>query len=185
MEKSHKHKILVILGTGREGRFSKRVAQAIFEEIKKRSDADPIFVDVRDFVFGATINGSDSDPRTEPWKDLVKEAEGLFFVTPEYNRGIPGELKMLIDSAFDEYVRKPAAICGVSDGGFGGARVIESLRALLSYLQMIPVWPNIFVSKVDKTFSEAGVTSDQNFYVKVNKATDELISLARLLKNNK
>ncbi|MBI2474772.1 MAG: NAD(P)H-dependent oxidoreductase [Candidatus Taylorbacteria bacterium] len=176
-------KILVILGTAREGRYSERVAKAVFNEVKKRSDIEPVFVDVRDHVFGATINGSDEDPRIRPWKDLVTNADALFFVTPEYNRGFPGELKMLIDSAFDEYVRKPVAICGVSDGGFGGARGIEALRALLAYLQMIPVQPNINVSKVDVTFSADGSTSDPKFYEKVNKAADQLVELAKLLRS--
>jgi NAD(P)H-dependent FMN reductase len=176
-----KYKILVVLGTGREGRFSERVSRAIFETLQKRSDTEPILVDVKDYTFGCTINGSDDDPRLRPWKQLVTDSSGIFFVSPEYNRGIPGELKMLIDGAYDEYIKKPVAICGVSDGGFGGARVVEALRALLAYLQMIPVQPNIMVSKVDTTFSEKGETADPKFYQKVNGAADALIDWAKIL----
>ena len=180
-----KYKILVILGTARKGRYSERVWKAIVGELQKRPNLEIMPIDVRDYIFGESINGSEDDPRIRPWKELVTKSDGLFIVTPEYNHSYPGELKMLIDEAFDEYEKKPVAICGVSDGGFGGARMIEMLRGLLAYLQMLPVPTNITVSKVDKTFDENNQTADENFYKKVNKAADEIVAWAELLRSRK
>jgi chromate reductase, NAD(P)H dehydrogenase (quinone) len=71
-------------------------------------------------------------------KKSIEEADAILFVTPEYNRGIPGGLKNAIDWASrpagkNSFKRKPSAVIGASPGKIGTAVSQRALRAVLSY----------------------------------------------------
>lgn len=138
--------IPVLLGTGRDGRASEAVAKAVARELARFGFSSKLY-DVRDFAATAT-------EKTPPsWARLMKRADGLVIVSPEYNHGYPGELKILLDSAFDEYKRKPCGIVGVSAGVFGGARMMENLIPVLLEFSMMPC-ARLYASKaaVDEAF---------------------------------
>jgi chromate reductase len=72
------------------------------------------------------------------FKDAIKSADAILFVSPEYNRSIPGALKNAIDWASRPYgqnafTRKPAAVIGASPGSIGTAVGQQSLRAVLGF----------------------------------------------------
>jgi chromate reductase len=72
------------------------------------------------------------------FKQSLAEVHAVLFVTPEYNRSIPGGLKNAIDWASRPYgensfSRKPSAIIGASPGAIGTAIAQQSLRSVLSY----------------------------------------------------
>ena len=67
-------------------------------------------------------------------------ADGLVIVAPEYNHGYPGILKHALDTNLKEYIHKPVGLCGVSAGGFGGTRVIESLLPVMRELGMVTIF---------------------------------------------
>lgn len=72
------------------------------------------------------------------FKQSIAEADAILFVTPEYNRSIPGALKNAIDWASRPYgknafARKPTAVIGASPGSIGTAVGQQSLRAVLSF----------------------------------------------------
>lgn len=74
-------------------------------------------------------------------KKEIEMADGVLFVTPEYNRSVPGLLKNAIDWASRPYgknsfAKKPAAICGISVGTIGTACAQASLKHILSYLEI-------------------------------------------------
>jgi NAD(P)H-dependent FMN reductase len=135
---SDKLLIPLLLGSGREGRRSENVAQFVAGKLRAAGFESP-FVDVRDYVTGVTYHSRQLQPAMVPWRDLMAKADGLVIVTPEYNHGYPGELKILLDSVLDEYERKPVGICGVSAGRAGGARAIEQVRDVVIALQMVPL----------------------------------------------
>lgn len=73
------------------------------------------------------------------FKAAIKAADAVLFVTPEYNRSIPGALKNAIDWASRPYgtnafARKPAAVIGASPGAIGTAVAQQSLRSVLGFL---------------------------------------------------
>ncbi len=135
---SQKLLIPLLLGTGREGRRSEAVARFLADKMQAAGFETP-FVDVRDYVTGVTYHSRQIQPPMLPWRDLMARADGLAIVTPEYNHGYPGELKILLDSVLGEYERKPVGICGVSAGRAGGARAIEQVRDVVIALQMVPL----------------------------------------------
>ena len=72
------------------------------------------------------------------FKAAIKAADAILFVTPEYNRSIPGGLKNAIDWASRPYgtnafTRKPSAVIGTSPGAIGTAVAQQSLRSVLSF----------------------------------------------------
>jgi len=75
-------------------------------------------------------------------KGEISAAQGVLFVTPEYNRSIPGVLKNAIDHASRPYGQsawngKPAGVTGASVGPMGTAMAQQHLRNILAYLNYL------------------------------------------------
>ena len=82
---------------------------------------------------------ADYPPEARAFKAAIKRSDAVLFVTPEYNRSIPGGLKNAIDWASRPYgtnafARKPSAVIGTSPGAIGTAVAQQSLRSVLSFL---------------------------------------------------
>jgi len=177
--------IPVLLGTSRVGRNSERVAKFVFEEFKKEAGVETVFIDVKEHLGTQTLppwgeGGADTHPTF--WKKTMGRADGLFIVTPEYNRGYPGELKMFLDSIYDEYARKPLLLCAVSTNVWGGRHVVEHLRPVAAELQMVTLHNNIYVPRVESAFDEKGNPTDQKFLERLRDPFEELLWYARALK---
>jgi len=101
------------------------------------------------------------------FRQQIAEADGVLFVSPEYNRGIPGVLKNAIDvgsrpygqSAFD---KKPAAIVTVSPGSIGGFGANHQIRQAAVFLNMpVMAQPEAYLGHVtDDSFDESGCLKD-------------------------
>lgn len=141
--------IPVILGTAREGRQSEKIAHFIANILGGYDEIETGVIDVQDYLFGKTITPWYDNTEAHEWKEIVKHVDGFVIVSPEYNHSFPGELKILLDSGEkDDYKRKPMALCGVSAGGLGGARVVEHLQQVVVALGAIPVPEPLYFSNV-------------------------------------
>jgi chromate reductase len=95
-------------------------------------------------------------------KEEIAGAQGLLFVTPEYNRSIPGALKNAIDHASRPYGRnawagKPAGVIGASVGPMGTALAQQHLRNILAYLDVPTLGqPEAFIHAKEGLFDAAG-----------------------------
>src|SRR5690606_30449697 len=103
-------------------------------------------------------------------KDVVSAADAVLFVTPEYNRSIPGVLKNAIDwmsrpYGFSSFKDKPAGIVGATINIAGTAAAQAELRNVLSYLQMrIMGQPEIYLPSVTpELFDENGIVADERW----------------------
>jgi chromate reductase len=81
---------------------------------------------------------ADFPPVARAFKDAIGAVDAVLFVTPEYNRSIPGGLKNAIDWASRPYgqnsfTRKPSAIIGTSPGAIGTAVAQQNLRSVLAF----------------------------------------------------
>jgi chromate reductase len=81
---------------------------------------------------------ADYPPEGRALKDAIAAADAILFVTPEYNRSIPGGLKNAIDWASrpwgqNSFARKPSAVIGASTGAIGTAVAQQNLRSVLSF----------------------------------------------------
>ena len=105
---------------------------------------------------------SDQPAPVKRLKGEIEAASGLLFVTPEYNRSIPGVLKNAIDHASRPYGQsafagKPAAVIGASVGAIGTAVAQQHLRGMLAYLDMPTLGqPEVFIQVKEGLFDAAG-----------------------------
>ena len=172
--------IPIILGTAREGRQSEKAAKFILAEVEKFG-LETELIDVRDYRLLATDNSEESD-LAKKLAGKITRADGLIIVSPEYNHGYPGELKMMLDMLYDQYARKPVGICGVSSSGLGGARMVEQLRLVAIELRMIPIREAVYFSSVKNLLDESGAITDESYHKKAEKFISELVWHAKALK---
>lgn len=172
--------IPIILGTAREGRQSEKVAKFIFQEVKKYG-LDTEVLDVKDYRIAATDN-TQKIPAAQKLSEKISKADGLIIVSPEYNHGYPGELKMMLDLIYGQYAKKPLGIVGVSAGPIGGARMVEQLRQVAVELHMWPIREALYFPMVQSQFDENGNIKDAAYFNRVQKFLAELTDYAKILK---
>jgi chromate reductase len=152
--------VAVFVGSLRRDSFNARLAAAV---AKLAPD---------EFAFKALqigdlplYNQDDDANQATPVKRLKSEisaAQGLLFVTPEYNRSIPGVLKNAIDHASRPYGQsafagKPGGIIGTSIGAVGTAVAQQHLRNVLAYLDVPTLGqPEVFIQAKDGLFDSDG-----------------------------
>ena len=173
--------IPLLLGTAREGRQSEKAAIYMLEQIKK-AGIETELVDVRNFLFGKTLAAWENPKEADPWRAIIKKSQALIIVTPEYNHSFPGELKMLLDSLLPEYAGLPVGVCGVSSGGFGGARVIENILPTLRKMGMVAISKSLNFSKIEEFFDDNGNPKNQSFEKQVKEFLAQLAEYAQKLK---
>src|SRR5580704_15357793 len=144
--------ISVIIGSIRQGRFSEKPAQWIFQQLRKREAIEARLLDLRDFpmpFFDQPM--PPAMPGRPPyehdvvkkWTEQIAASDGFIFVTSEYNYGPPAVLKNAIDWVYPEWNRKAAAF--VSFGGLGGARSVQQLRETAIELQLAPIHSSVHI----------------------------------------
>ena len=173
--------IPVILGTVRKGRASENVAKFVFEQIKQREGVDTQLIDIGELKFPGDDAGEQI--KDQGFSAICERAGGLVLVVPEYNHGYPGMLKHILDSNLKEYIHKAVGICGVSAGGFGGTRVIQSLLPVLRELGLVTIFWDGNFSGAQGLFDEAGNMKDRATHEKrLDKFLGELIWMSKVLR---
>src|SRR5437773_3364097 len=122
----------VILGTVRRGRQSENVARFVAERLSKKPGALTEVIDIR--AVPMPLEDAGQAIKDPAFQALMQRSDGLVIVSPEYNHGVPGLLKHLLDSCLEEYIHKAAGIVGVSAGPWGGTRGIQGLLPVLREL---------------------------------------------------
>ncbi len=153
-------KIAIIVGSLRKQSFNRSVAKYLVSVAPE--DYDIYFPDIGRL---ALYNQDLDDTPTEHWvkfRDEVRAAEALLFVTPEYNRSIPGVLKNAIDVGSRPYGQsvwggKPGGIVSVSTGDIGGFGANHHLRQVLSCLNVYLMnYPEAYVGNIQEALDSSG-----------------------------
>jgi len=153
-------KIAVIVGSIRKDSFNRKLATALARLAPADFQFEQVPIDALP-LYNQDHDGSPSAEVTR-FKDAIKSAQGLLFVTPEYNRSIPGVLKNALDHASRPYGQsawggKPAGVVGVSVGAIGTALAQQHLRNILAYLDVPTLGqPEAFIQAKDGLFDETG-----------------------------
>jgi NAD(P)H-dependent FMN reductase len=172
--------IPVILGTARQGRQSEKAARFMLQKAQEAGLESEI-IDVRDYRLEAT-DKTEKSPSARRLAKKAGRADGFIIVSPEYNHGYPGELKMMLDMLSSQYANKPVGICAVSSGALGGARMVEQLRLVCLTFHMVPTGEAVHFSKVLELFDEEGRLLGRTQHEQAERLLDELIRYARALK---
>ena len=155
-----KYQIAVVVGSLRKDSFNRKLANAIVKL------APPEFsfkqVQISDLPLYNQDDDANQAESVKRLKGEIKGAQGILFVTPEYNRSMPGVLKNAIDNASRPYGQsvwagKPAGVIGASIGVIGTAMAQQHLRNVLAFLDVPTLsQPEAFIHAKDGLFDEAG-----------------------------
>lgn len=152
--------IAVIVGSLRKESFNRHLANAIVKLNHDRADFH--FVEIGDLPL---YNQDEDDRQHETVKTMkteIEKCDGVMFVTPEYNRSIPGVLKNALDhgsrpAGYSSWGMKPAVIIGVSPSPVGTALAQQHLRGVLAALDMPTLCqPEMFFQMKEGLFDDAG-----------------------------
>ncbi|MBP6058628.1 MAG: NAD(P)H-dependent oxidoreductase [Nitrosomonas sp.] len=156
----NQYQIAVVVGSLRKDSFNGKLANAIV----KLAPSGFSFKHVQIGDLPLYNQDDDTDPAevVKRLKADIVASHGLLFVTPEYNRSIPGVLKNALDHVSRPYgqnvwVGKPAGILGVSVGANGTAMAQQHLRNVLAYLDVPTLGqPEAFIQVKDGLFDADG-----------------------------
>lgn len=143
-------KLKVILGSTREGRIGRKVADWVVEGAEKQGDFEVELLDLADFdlpflyepTHPAMQQGKYNSPEVQNWADKVADGDAFVIVTPEYNYGYPGVLKNALDLLHPEWGGKPVGFVGYSAVSSAGVRAVGQLLPVVMNLSMVPVSPS-------------------------------------------
>ena len=164
------YQIAVIVGSLRRDSFNRKFASAIVKLAPTEFSFKQI--EIGDLPLYNQDDDANQAPAVQRLKSQINAVQGLLFVTPEYNRSVPGVLKNAIDHASRPYGKsawasKPAGILGVSVGAIGTALAQQHLRNILAYLDVPTLGqPEAFVQTKEGLFDTAGdIGSDSKAFL--------------------
>jgi len=153
-------KIAVVIGSLRKDSFNRKLALALAHLAPEGVTFEHL--EIGDLPLYDQDHDKNQAPQVKRLKSEIAAADGVLFVTPEYNRSFPGVLKNAIDNASRPYGQsawagKPAGVIGVSVGAIGTALAQQHLRNVLAYLDM-PVMgqPEAFIQNKEGLFDDKG-----------------------------
>jgi chromate reductase len=130
------YKVGYLIGSLAKASINRKLATALVRLAP--AELDLAEIPFKDLPLYSYDYDADFPPAARAFKDAIASVDAVLFVTPEYNRSIPGGLKNAIDWASRPYgsnsfARKPSAIIGTSPGAIGTAVAQQSLRSVLAF----------------------------------------------------
>ncbi len=158
--------VVALVGSLRKESFSKRLARGLISVAPASLKIEIVSIGEMPFY----NQDLEVDPPPAPWqtfRDRVRGAHGVLFVTPEYNRGLPAVLKNAIDVGSRPYGKsvwsgKPAAVISNSPGAIGGFGANHALRQSLPFLNMPELQIEAYLGASDKLFDASENFVDAN-----------------------
>ncbi len=153
-------KVAVLVGSLRQASLNRKMARALAKLAPAPLQLD--IVEIRDLPLYDEDLEAHPPPAWTEFRDRIRAADAVLFVTPEYNRSVPGGLKNAIDVGSRPYgqsvwSKKPCAVVSVSPGGIGGFGANHHLRQSLVFLDM-PVLqqPEAYIGGAATLFADDG-----------------------------
>ena len=159
-------RVAVLVGSLRKESINRKVANALVE-------LAPDGMDLGTVEFGdlPLYNQDIEDNPPEAWtrfREQIRAADAVLFVTPEYNRSIPAGLKNAIDVGSRPFGKsawnaKPGAVVSASPGAMGGFGANHHLRQSLVFLNIAAMpQPEVYVGGADKLFDAQGKLTNES-----------------------
>lgn len=158
-------KIAVVVGSLRAQSYNRRLAGALIR-LPVAEGHEFTFADIGALPLYNQDEDGDQPQAVKALKALISGSDGVLFVTPEYNRSMPGVLKNALDHASRPYgtsawAGKPAGVIGVSPGKTGTALSQQHLRNVLAYLDMPALGqPEAFLQWSDDLLTPDGMVGE-------------------------
>ena len=152
--------VAVLVGSLRQGSYNRKMALALAAIAPEGLKLE--IVEIGQLPLYNQDDDANPPAASAAFKQRIAEADAVLFVTPEYNRSVPGILKNAIDIASRPYGKsawsgKPAAVMSVSPGAIGGFGANHHLRQSLVFLDMPTLQqPEAYVGGAADMFDEGG-----------------------------
>ena len=170
--------VAVIVGSLRRESLNRKMAKALIEVAPASLKLEIVEIGAlphynQDDDEGAKVPQSWSDFRTR-----IKACDAVLFVTPEYNRSVPGVLKNAIDVGSrphgqSAWAAKPAAVVSVSPGAIGGFGANHHLRQSLVFLDMPALQqPEAYIGGAAQLFDASGTLTNESTRTFLRKLLD-------------
>lgn len=182
-------KLMVILGSSRQGRRGETVAKWVNRVIEQDDRFELDYVDTKTLglpffdepISPLSLESVDDykTPGAKEWAQRVGAADAYLLVTPEYNHGYPGVLKNTLDWVGREWDGKPVGFVSYSWPVTGGARAVEQLRQVVIELGMTPGSIGLHIGAVQEAFDEHGNPKNEYFDKTLKRVLDEVAQKAR------
>ncbi|SRR6266481_124320 len=159
---SRKYKVAVLVGSLRKGSLNRMMANAAAKLAPPSLELG--IVEIGNLpLYNQDLDGANAPSAWLSFRDVLKRADAFLFVTPEYNRSVPGCLKNAIDVGSRPYGQssfgagKPGAVISVSPGAIGAFGANHHLRQSLVFLDVAPLQqPEAYIGGAAKFFDDAG-----------------------------
>ncbi|HEY4114891.1 MAG TPA: NAD(P)H-dependent oxidoreductase [Rhizomicrobium sp.] len=158
--------VAVLVGSLRKGSFNRMTANAMIELAP-----EPLKLQIVEFRDLSLYNQDLDDSPPAQWtafRERIRRADAVLFVTPEYNRSVPGALKNAIDVGSRPYGKsawngKPAGVVSVSPGAIGGFGSNHQLRQSLVFLNMPAMQqPEAYIANCAPLFDSQGKLTNES-----------------------
>ena len=174
-------RVLAISGSLRDASNSTALLRALREEAPEGAD-----VVLWDGLKSMPPYDQDDDVFPAPaapaaFRELVREADAVFFATPEYNSSVPGALKNALDwgsrpLATNAFRNKPVAVISSSAGAFGGVWAAAELRKVLGAMGARVVEAELSVGHAHEKLDDQGRLADDDVRVGLGEALQTLLA---------
>jgi NAD(P)H-dependent FMN reductase len=175
-------RVLVILGSARQGRLSDRVASFVMQRLARLDGVSAQLADLATIdlpVMEERLGRVDPPPPgLVELGAAIESADAVVIVSPEYNHGYPGVLKNALDYFLPQFRRTPVALVTVSGGGHGGVIAWSQLVPVLVYMGAFVLPETVAVSKVQDSFAADGTALEAVYEKRVDGMLAELVWLA-------
>ncbi|MEV7634151.1 NADPH-dependent FMN reductase [Microbacterium sp. NPDC089318] len=158
-------KIGYFVGSLATGSINRTLAKALIKLAP--DDLEFTEIPIRDLPLYSYDYDADFPPAGRALKEAIEASDGILFVSPEYNRSIPGALKNAVDWGSrpwgtNSFARKPTGIIGASPGSIGTAVMQSSMRSVLSFLDAPQLnAPEAYVQYKADAFGDDGEVRDE------------------------
>jgi chromate reductase, NAD(P)H dehydrogenase (quinone) len=158
--------IAVIVGSLRKESLNRKTAHALMELAPPSLALEIVEIGALS-LYNDDLE-KDPPPAWTEFRERVRRADGVLFVTPEYNRSMPGVIKNALDvgsrpSGRSAWGGKPGGVVSVSPGAIGGFGANHHLRQSLVYLDVPTLaQPEAYVGGAGKLFDDSGRLSNES-----------------------
>jgi len=181
--------ITLLYGCVREGRQSIRAARAVENAFKESGKVNVTLIDLKEKQYELPV-------MTERLKDmkgtppenvmrisgLLKNADGIVFITPEYNNSYSGALKNAVDYFTFEWAKKPIGCVCASAGKMGGVNASNLLQLLILAIQAHPMPYKLLVPELEKSIDMEGKALNETMQKNIDKFVNEFLEFVELHK---
>lgn len=174
-------KIGIVVGSLRKESYSRKIANNVGELFPQGYQTE--FLEIGNLPLYNEEYDENSPAEYTTFRNQVKGADAILFVTPEYNRSVPGVLKNALDVASrpwgqSVWAGKPAAIISQSIGNISGFGANHHLRQVLTFLDMpILQQPEAYIANSANLFDDQGKINNEGTVKFLQSFVDAFVAL--------